>query len=374
VRIGVDIRGLRPDPGRGISHYTHSLLGTLISEYPDDEWRLLQTRRSYSLPAHWQRPNVELIVGGWPHKVLNATLGLAGRPRLDLLLGGVDVFFAPNIGFLGLSPNVPLAITVHDASFVSHAELYGARDRVWHRLLRPEGLLKRAQQVLTVSQDSARRLAEFYPAITERLTVIYPGIDAQYRPSSDDDVAAVRARYDLPGRYFLFLGTVEPRKNVGGILAGFDLARERGLSSSLVLAGATSAKLRAQVATSDGVHAIGYVAEEDKPALYSGATALIFISTLEGFGFPPLEALACGTPSVISDLAVFDETVGDAARRVAADRPEELAAALVELEQDSSLCDSLVAEGRSRVAKFNWQAAASATYGALRRAAACRPS
>jgi glycosyltransferase involved in cell wall biosynthesis len=346
----------------------------LISEYPDDEWKLLQTRRSYSLPAHWRRPNVELIAGRWPHKVLNATLGLAGRPRLDRLLGGVDVFFSPNVRFIALSPGVPLVITVHDVSFVSHSELLRARDRVWHRLLRPEALLRGAEQVLTDSQDSARRIAEVYPPIADRLTVIYPGIDAQYRPASDEDVAVVRARYGLPGRYFLFLGTVEPRKNVGGILAGFNLARQHGLSSSLVLAGATSPKLRGEVETTDGVHAIGYVAEEDKPALYSGATALIFISTLEGFGFPPLEALACGTPSITSDLAVFDETVGDAARRVAAHQPDELAAALVELEQNPSMCDTLVAKGRSHIAKFNWQDAASATYDVLRRTAAARPS
>jgi glycosyltransferase involved in cell wall biosynthesis len=372
VRIGVDIRALRADWGRGIGHYTYSLLDEMVTTRSDDRWMLLQTVPEFRLPKRWELPNVELVETRQPHKVVNATVALTGRPRFDRLLGDLDVFFAPNVAYIGLSADVPLVITVHDVSFVSHAGLLTPRERVWHRLARVDGLIARAREVITDSHESARHLRREYPSVGDRLTVIHLGIDAQYRPASAAEIAAVRERYDLPPRYFLFLGTVEPRKNIGGILAGFRAAREAGLESELVLAGTVSPRLAATVGSAGGVRSIGYVDEDEKPALYSGAVGLVFVSVLEGFGFPPLEALACGTPSVVSDLAIFDETVGDAAMRVAPDRPRALAEALMELERDPDLGRELVAKGARRLPAFDWRETAAATYGVLRRAAGQR--
>ncbi len=362
MKIGVDVRSLS-GTGRGVSHYATSLLQEMTKR-PDD-WRLLQTgRHDFHLPrgiggtiTHVRKPN----------KLLNAEMALFGRPHLEKLLGEPDVIFAPNFGFLPLGRRVPLVVTVHDLSFESHGGFYSHREQIWHQFVRPRKVATRANKLIAVSEQTKRELMEIYDIPSEKISVVHSGIDTRFTPASNVDRAKLRERLKLPEEFILYIGALEPRKNVPLLVEAWRLARERGLRADLVLAGPAADKVRSTFG--NDVTTLGYVDDELMPALYSEATALTLISHHEGYGFPPLEALACGTPSIVSDLPVFSETLGTAALRVSQDDVAQVAEALVNLEGDERLRQRLLAEGAAVISRLTWQQAADETYALLREAA-----
>lgn len=369
MRIGVDIRSLLAGTGRGVSHYTASLLAELVRTHPDDEWCLVQTgRQSYRLPASLEANNVTLRHLRVPNKLLNLTLGSAGLPRLDRVAGKPDVFFAPNLGFVATG-TTPLVVTVHDLSYKLYPRFFSARERAWHAAIRPRHLLQRAKAIVTVSEQTKRELAEHYETPTEKVSAIPSGIDDAYRtPVSSSERLRVREQYRLPAAYILYVGAFEPRKNIPTLVEGFRKAKRAGLAANLVLAGPGSEQWRGSAADSN-ILSLGYVAEADKPALYAEAQTCVLVSWHEGFGFTPLEALATGTPSVVSDLPVFQETLGDAALRVAPDNSHGLAENLVHLEHDDKLGQGLLDAGQPVIDRLTWANTASATYRVLSEAA-----
>lgn len=374
MNIGVDIRSLLAMSRGGIPHYTYSIVRELIRRYPNDRWRLLQTgRRPYELPPELRAPNVTLRHLRRPNRLINAGLALTGRPKLDRAVGGVDVWFAPGFGFLRFSRAVPLVLTVHDLSFRSHPEWYGPRSRLWHRLVRPQATARQAARLIAVSAQTRRELETEYAVPRDRISVIYPGVDEVYRkPVSRAARDRVRRKYRLPKSYFLYLGALERRKNLPALLRAYQAARSAGIGSGLVLAGRGTERGPVPGEQLPGVLRLGYVADADLPALYAEARALVSVSWYEGFGFPPLEALAVGTPSLVSDLPIFRETLGAAAVRVAPDDPAALADSLVQLDGDERLRKRLVAAGTKRLARFTWERAARETYRVLKEVADAR--
>lgn len=352
MNVGIDIRSVSAT-GRGVDRYTNSLLGELTKL--NANWTLLRTgRRPYVLPSEFHGHLKHLRI---PNRALNVALMTARRPRLDRLAELPEVFFAPNLGFLPVSDRTPLVLTVHDLSFVTHPELYSTRERWWHRLVGVRRLYQRADRLIAVSGQTKHELIDFgVPA--EKIRVVHSGVES-LSPASMEEITRVRQRYNLPENYVVFLGALEPRKNLPFLLEGFRQARAAGLRSELVLAGAGEA------VNVEGVRALGYIDAADKAPLLTGATALTLVSHHEGFGFPPLEALACGTPAIVSDLPVFAETLGDAAVRVSLDTPDRLAESLVYLEGNESARRELVRKGRSALNRLTWQRAAAETYEVL---------
>ena len=299
MRIGVDIRTLLSPTGRGVSHYTQAILAELIRQHPKDEWHLLQTgRRPYELPKELKSKAVSFHHYQHSNKALNLRLATTGRPRLESLLPPVDVFFAPNLGFIRLG-KTPLVLTVHDLSFALFPNLYSRKERLWHKLIRPHELLRRADRIIAVSGQTRDELKQVYGIPPERASVVHSGIDEIYRKPVTAQVGAkVRRKYQLPKKYLLFLGAHDPRKQLPVVLAAFAEAQQRGLQADLVLAGSSSPALIKLVREAGGpsVRVLGYVPEADKPGLYREALGCVLVSSHEGFGFPPLEALAVGTP------------------------------------------------------------------------------
>jgi glycosyltransferase involved in cell wall biosynthesis len=351
-----------------VSHYTLALLRHMVRRHPQDEWLLLQTgARRFSLPEGLDVPQVTLRHVRVPNRLCNLGFFTGLAPGLERLLGGVDVFLAPNIGFVRLGSGTPYVLTVHDLSFRVNPSWYTLHERAWHRMVRPRRLVQHAARVVAVSEQTRREVERLYGVSGDRVRVIHPGVErAAVGP---DAIERVTGKYGLPPRYLLFVGAQTPRKNVGFMLDGYRRARERGLESELVLAGDLSPALERDAAAHPAapVRQLGYVPDHERAAIYGGATALVFVSHHEGFGFPPLEALAAGTPSVVSDLAVFDETVGSAAMRVNGD-PGELAERLLELEREPGVREGLVAGAGDVVARFDWDRAADETYEVLREA------
>ncbi|MFN8452245.1 MAG: glycosyltransferase family 1 protein [Anaerolineae bacterium] len=255
------------------------------------------------------------------------------------------------------------AVTVHDLGYRLFPDAHPPLQRLYLDLT-TRASAARASVVLADSQATADDLTRFYGTPASKIRVVYPGVDAP--PIGDVD--AVRRKYGLPERYFLFLGTLQPRKNIARIVQAF--ARWRSAHSddptALVLAGGRGWLYDpAWTAGVDGVILPGYVDEVDKGALYAGALALVFPSLYEGFGFPALEAMHCGTPVICSRTSSLPELAGDAALLVDPLDVEAIAGAMGRLSDDETLRAALRSRGYDQAKKFTWDAAARAALRAF---------
>jgi glycosyltransferase involved in cell wall biosynthesis len=352
MRVGVDARHLTA--GRGVARYTRALLGALAAAYPEDEWVAFVPGRD-RLRAVPQ--GVRVVRHALPGRALFGAAAVARRPRLDRLLGGVDVAWAPAPAPLALSADVPLVLTVHDRSFEVRPGDFTPYERAWHRLARPRALATRAAAVVC---DAEAVRADLARAWGIEATVVSPG------PLRDrTERARARAAANGAAPYLLFVGALEPRKAPDVLAAAYARARERGLEAELVVVGDG----RVEIAGPGIRHRAGLGDDGALAALYAGALAVVAPSWLEGFGLPPVEAAALGTPSVVSDLPVFAETLGDGALRVAPGDVDALAGALLAVATDEVLRGRLAAAGRQAAARYDWTRSARAMHAVLAGAA-----
>jgi glycosyltransferase involved in cell wall biosynthesis len=350
VRVGVDGRSLGGGGPRGVAHYTSALLRALAVDFPDDEWRVLLPRGAGGPP-----PGVTAARSPWPARVLFGAAALAGRPRLERLLAGCDVIWAPAPAPLALGDGVPFVLTVHDRSWELRAGDFTRYERAWHALARPRRLAARADRVLCDAEVVRGDLIDAWGLEPGRVRAVplapYP------RPTSHQ-VEQARA-------YFLFVGALEPRKAPDVLVEAYARARERGLEADLVLAG----EGRIAVA-GPGVRRMGRVDDGRLARLYAGALAVVLPSWVEGFGMTPLEGLTHGVPAVVSDLPVLRERLGDdGALYVPPGDREALADALLTVARDPALRARLLAAGRAATAELSWQRTARATRAILAEAA-----
>ena len=255
------------------------------------------------------------------------------------------------------------AVTIHDLGYRFFPQAHPAKQRLYLDAT-TRFSAARASVVLADSKATADDLTRFYGTPATNIRVVYPGVNAP--PVGDVD--AVRRTYGLPERYFLFIGTLQPRKNIGRIVQAYGKwkAAHPGDPAALVLAGAKGWLYDpAWTAGVDGVILPGYVDDADKGALLAGALALVFPSLYEGFGFPVLEAMHSGTAVVCSNTSSLPELAGDAALLVDPLSVDAIADAMARVTDDSGLRASLIAKGAQQARKFTWEAAARGALDAL---------
>jgi glycosyltransferase involved in cell wall biosynthesis len=340
MRVAVDARALLAR--RGVARFTRELLSALAERPGGDEWLAFVPGRAPVAPVH---PRVALVRHRLPGRALFGAAALTGRPTLARLAGGADVVWlpAPAPG----APGAPYVLSVHDRSWERRPRDFTRYERAWHRLARPRALARRAAAVTAVSHAVA---AELDAAWGVRAAVVSPGVRAAV-VSPGVRAVAVDPR---PDRYLLAVGACEPRKAPDVLERAYALARTQGLDAELVLVG-------------DGTRR---VEDAELRGLYAGALAVVAPSYLEGFGLPPLEAAAYGTPAVVSDLPSFAETLGDAALRVAPGDAAALADALVRIAGDAALRERLGAAARERASAYTWEGSAATLHALLAKAAA----
>jgi glycosyltransferase involved in cell wall biosynthesis len=334
MRVGVDARALLA--GRGVARYTRELLCALAEAFGDDEWIAFVPGRAPVAAVHPRVCVVRHRLGG---RALFGAAALVRRPTLAALIGGADVFWVPAPA--PLAAGAPYVLSVHDRSWERRPRDFSTYERAWHRLARPRILARRAAAVTAVSYAVARELQAAWGV---RATVVSPGVA---RLGGEGPPGAGAARY------FLFVGPREPRKGFDVLDAAYGRARGRGLEADLVVVGNGSRR----------------VDDRELGALYAGALAVVQPSHLEGFGLPPLEAAAHGTPAIVSALEPFSETLGDTALRVAAGDVDGLADALLRMAGDEALRARLGGAARQRVAGYTWERSAAALYTLLAQAA-----
>ena len=348
-------------PG-GIGTYVSHLATELPAASPDDAF----VPFSASWAGHPTPEDVPAATRsvGMPIRALYPMWAWSRRPCLPQRFGELDAIHATNPAAIPPArPGQALVVTIHDLAFERFPELYPPR---WLRLYRRglEIAVREAHAVLTPSRDAAAAVAA-HGVERERIHITPLAAD---RPVVTPDARS--APYDAP--YVLFVGTLEPRKNLPRLVRAFRAAvGQASLPHELVLAGATGWQqdpLANELAAEGAgrVHVPGRVASNELDALYRGADAVVYPSLYEGFGLPVLEALAHGKPTLSSGTSAIPEVAGDAALLVDPEDEDALAAGLVRILSDEALRAELMEKGPVRAASFSWAATARATLDAYR--------
>ena len=279
-------------------------------------------------------------------------------PKIDLLLGGVGMFFSPHWRVTALSSSVPLVVTFHDLFFEIMPRFFTWRRRLWHWFMDYEAAADRARKIIAVSENTKKDLIKLYRISPDKIQVIYPGVhNALHPPLSLREGEGEL----LP---FLFLGTFEPRKNLDAILSAYEQYHDASSEKRpLVLAGSQGWKTRIRIPKKirDKVSVRLNVSEEEKADLYRRAFALLFPSFYEGFGFPVLEAASAGVPVLASFSGSLSEIAGDFALLVNPLRTAQIAEGMIALETDEQLYAALKHKGISAAKRFDWNKTASET-------------
>ena len=327
----------------------------VYAPYSEANRRLLSPPRLRSrltrLPV--ERPAVRIA---WEQTVLPVELV---RERVDLLHA---------LGFV--SPSAwrgRTVVTVYDLSFLRFPEVYNRANRLYLSTFTPPSL-RRADRVITISEDARRDVIELCGVAPERVTPILLAADERFRPASPEDISDFRERRGLPERFVLYQGTLQPRKNVETLVRAYAMLRAQGSDDHmLVLAGPRGwqydsiFELTRQLGLEASVSFPGFVPDDELPLWYSSATVFAFPSRYEGFGLPLLEAMACGAPVVSSSSSSLPEVVGDAGLLVDPSDVEGLCSALRQLLENEPRRKTLAAAGRARAQSFSWRRTASET-------------
>ena len=355
MRIAIDASRSTRAQRTGTEQYSLALLRALIRQ-----------NREYSLTLYFRdRPAPDLLPTSarvrqriipsprlWTHARFAAAIWRE-RPALTF----VPAHSLP-LAFPG-----PAIVTVHDLGFRHFPLAHPPRQRRYLDWSTRHSA-RRAKIVLCDSQATAVDLQHFYDIPAKKLRVVYPGLSAP----KIGDTAALRSKYDLPPCYFLHVGTLQPRKNIAMLVAAFQswLTQQSQADCALVLAGRRGWLFEESwLSAGRNLRPLGYVAEEDIGALYAGARALLFPALHEGFGFPALEAMHCGTPVLASDRASLPEVVGDAGLLLDAHDEGAWANALARINTDEALRRRLIERGQQQAQRFRWEKSAQQTLAAF---------
>ncbi len=365
MNIAVDVRSLMEGRHSGVQEYTVQIIRAMARAAPRHTYHLFYNcARKVTLPDFGPRTRVHAF--GYPNKMFNLLQLVARRPRWDKLVPA-DCYFVPGFRLTPLSPGAPLVAVAHDLSFKRFPELYSLRRRAWHKLVRPRRLLENANRILAVSEATAYDLRAVYGIASDRIDIVYSGV-AERAEVTSRERASAKARYKLPERFVLYLGTLEPRKNVVSIVRAFDAIAD-DVSHHLVIAGASGwltgdiDRVLSEANHRERIHTISFVEERHKAAVYELADLFVYPSLYEGFGFPPLEALVSGTPVITSCNSSLPEVVGSWSVMVNPYDSSELALVMRELLRD--LPEVSEKDKQEIKTKYSWDRAARQTLAVL---------
>lgn len=371
MHVGLDLTPLLPTP-TGVDVYLTRLVEHLARLDSTGRYTVFVNREDHSRFAGTLPGNFTLAA-------------LARRPRLARFVfqqivlpavvraRGIDVLHSPAFLMPLVRAGARHVVTIHDMTFFSHRAQHSRLHRSAAFLGLVHASLRRADLLVVPSDAVRREVLRLAPSVAPtRLRVVPHGVGDEFRPDASPATAPVLQRLGVPAPYLLYVGTLEPRKNLVRLLDAYERVCATGEAPALVLAGQLgwdAAPLRARLAapTLRGrVHVTGYVDARDLPFLYAGARAFVYPSLGEGFGMPPLEAMACGIPVVASTDPALAENLADAALLVDATDVGALAAALRRVLADDALRTTLVARGRARAAAFGWERTAAGSIACYR--------
>ncbi len=364
----------------GIGRYVRGLVDALATVDTSNEYILFYAYRDKSNPpkiAALNNPSFRERAIPIPDRVLTILWYRLGVPLpIDILTGQVDVFHSLDFVLPSVRRGVSV-LTVHDLSFLLFPECADDGLRSYLEKAVPRSVA-RADLITADSINTKNDLVCLLDAPPDSVGVVYGGVDDKFVPLDDDwkALAAARQKYGIDFPFILSVGVIEPRKNFSRLISAYALLKERSnFAHKLVIVGRKGwlyhevFRKVSELGLEGHVLFLGYVPDIDLPALYNLADVFAFPSLYEGFGFPVLEAMACGTPVVSSDRSSLPEIVGQAGLMVPPDDVEAIAAALEQVLADSQLRDNLVRQGFERASLFTWRKAAERIVETYRKAA-----
>ncbi|MBL7063081.1 MAG: glycosyltransferase family 4 protein [Anaerolineae bacterium] len=364
--IGIDARIVHYARG-GVPNYVLHLLDALAALDADTDYRILHSRKDRNPPL--PGPNFYPVACWTPshHRLERWALGVeVARLGLDLLH---SPGFVPPVG--GVSRSV---LTIHDLNFLYYPQfLTPESHRYYNQQI--EWVVRRADHILADSHATKSDLTSLLAVPSEKVSVVHLAADSTFRPLPGTEVGQVATRYGLqPGRFLLFVGTLEPRKNLPGLLQAYRYLLDAEVTTApLVLVGGKGwlydevfERIEALHLT-EGVCLLHGVPDADLPGLYNAASVLTMPSFYEGFGLPALEAMACGTPVVVAERASLPEVVGEAGLLVNPDDPGNIAQALARVLTEEPLRVQMRELGLAQAARFTWEETARQTLAIYRR-------
>jgi len=390
MNIGIDIRILAKGNRTGVENYTVNLLEHLLARDKSVKYSLFCNGfKKPELNYSWLKlPNVKIKTLRIPNRILDLFLRFFKIPKIDRLIGGADVFLSPHFLLSPVSKGVKNLVVFHDLSFVRFPEFFSYPKLLWHKFIYPKNRAKKADLIIAVSQSTKNDLVNLYGIDKEKIKVIYPAAGKEFRPvkRTDPEIMRVKTKYNLPDRFILYFGTIEPRKNILGLVEAFERIKKnknRGLIDvrwsgfegtvgvvkkeaynykdlKLVIAGNKGWLYREiferiyNSSFKQDIILTGFIQGEDRPYLYNLSEIFVYPSFFEGFGFPPLEAMACGVPVAVSNNSSLVEVAGDAVATFNAQNVSEIVFVMEQILENADLRKTLILKGLERANAFNW--------------------
>jgi glycosyltransferase involved in cell wall biosynthesis len=363
MRIGIDFRSSTGQRA-GIGTYFHHLVENLAKIDAEDRYILYIRTPRRNLVVPNDRFTVKAFNGPlifWHMRVI-----------FDVLFSKCDLFVTPSFIPATILPKDSCVLFIADATGHIFPQYHTLKVRILTRLHRMAA--RRAKKILTISQASKNDIVTHFHVAADKIAVTYLAASEDFKQILEQPrLDSVRRRYRLPERYILFVGSIEPRKNLVGLINAFAKVRTK-IDRKLVIAGGGGwlnsdiYETIKDLNLTDSVVFTGYVPQDDLAAIYNLADVFVFPSFYEGFGIPPLEAMSCGVPVIVSHAASLPEVVGDAALTVDPYDTGALAEAIYRIIHDRTLRDELIRKGFSRVKQFSWRLTAEETLGAFSKA------
>lgn len=366
MKIGIDARTLYTPALKGIGIYLYNLLINISKIDQENEYLLYYDPRQeiclrFPKIVNFIEKGISLKKGD--RFYLWEQLRLPLETRRDK----IDIFHSP-ANTTAFCLGCPILVTVHDVTLqeISKGNIF---DNIYNKKLQP-AILRKVSKIITVSNYSKERIATVMKVPIEKIIVIPNGIGDAFRVLQDrKSVERVKQKYGIGGEYILNVGGESPWKNVSRLIKAYSmLVDNNGYNKQLVITGIRKKEILdkhtkeiSKYVLLEKVLVLGYVPEDDLINLYNGADVFVYPSLKEGFGFPPLEAMACGVPVVASDKTSIPEVVGNAAQLVDAENPEAIANGILNVTSNYSLRERLLQAGYIQSSNYKWGKTAQAT-------------
>jgi len=372
MNIGIDIRVLGNTYKSGVEEYTEQLLSHLLRLDSSIKYKLFFSSWKRQLPDFtWTHlPNVQVKQVKIPNRTFFYSGRLMNVPKLDVVLEGVDVFFSPHFFLAPLSHGVRRVTTFHDLSFERFPEFFSFRKRIWHRFeMRPKWQARSSDAIIAVSDSTKNDLVELYNIDPAKIHVIYSGIAQSIQRPGKEELEEFRNKKQIPEKYILSVGTLEPRKNIIGLICAFELLKRNSEFDDLHLyimgsQGWLYRDIKKAIQNSkykSHITFLGSVCDSERTFYYSLASVFVYPSFFEGFGFPPLEAMTCKVPVIVSYNSSLSEVVKDAGLLIDPYNVTEIARTIEKVLKDKKLYSMLVRRGEQHVMQFSWNECAQKT-------------
>ncbi len=357
----------------GLATYARNLTENLLALDPTNDYGgFYYGVARASLPTLFASLRVTNVPWNARHWRMSVAAQYFMGATMDRTFAGAHIFHATE-HLLPRLQNIHTVFTFHDAIYALFPKYHLPLNKIYLGTMMPR-FLRRADAIIAVSECSKRDAIRLYNIAPEKITVIYEGVNPALKPETNSaHIAQIHEQYAHGQPFIFYLGTIEPRKNISAIVDALKILRSRGLPHRLLIAGRKGWLYQptldhiAETGMNDAVDFLDYVPDADLPALFGACDAFVFPSLYEGFGLPPLEAMACGAPVVCSNTSSLPEVVGDAALMIDPHNSDEIANAIERIIINPNLSSELHAKGIAQAKKFSWARAARETLAVYKR-------